>query len=183
MDPYYTSQIGRLFLWVGTRKATACLTQPPRRAKLQEVTSRQEKPLWQCPLCGNLFVTRNMRHSCGRFRLSDHFEGKDAVVREMFDLYLSEFRRFGPVRVIPQKTRIVFQVCVRFAGVVTRKRWLEASFWLTRRVESPIFHRIEFIPPHYHLYSFRLRTASHIDDRLRELLKEAYANGCQESLG
>ena len=28
----------------------------------------QHKPLWTCPKCGHSFVTRNIWHSCNRYR-------------------------------------------------------------------------------------------------------------------
>ena len=37
--------------------------------------------LWRCPKCGHRFVTRNIWHSCGHYRLADHFEGKASLVR------------------------------------------------------------------------------------------------------
>lgn len=27
------------------------------------------RPLWRCPKCGHRFVTKNMWHSCGRYRI------------------------------------------------------------------------------------------------------------------
>ena len=39
------------------------------------MATRKKKPLWTCPKCRHKFVTRNMWHSCGRFRVTDHFKG------------------------------------------------------------------------------------------------------------
>ncbi|MGH9972245.1 MAG: hypothetical protein ACREBG_31245 [Pyrinomonadaceae bacterium] len=46
-------------------------------------------------------------------------------------------RACGPVRTIPQKTRVVFQVRVRFAGCYPRKSHLLCGFALPRRVTIP----------------------------------------------
>jgi hypothetical protein len=75
-----------------------------------------------------------MWHSCTRYRVDDHFTGKDPIVRKLFDRYLALVRRCGPVTVYAQKTRIVFQNRVRFAGAAPRNRWLEGRLWLKRRV-------------------------------------------------
>ncbi len=39
-------------------------------------------------------------------------------------------RACGPVTVYAQKSRIVFQARVRFAGAVVHNEWLEATLWL-----------------------------------------------------
>jgi hypothetical protein len=46
-------------------------------------------------------------------------------------------RASGPVTVYAQKTRIVIQARVRFAGAVVRQRWLDAALWLKRRIAHP----------------------------------------------
>ncbi len=42
-------------------------------------------------------------------------------------------RSCGPVTVYAQKTRIVIQARVRFAGAVVRQQWLDAALWLNGR--------------------------------------------------
>jgi hypothetical protein len=65
----------------------------------------EKKPLWTCPQCGHSFVTRNMWHSCGRYDLESHFEGRDGQVRETFDRLVEAAQKCGPVTVYAQKTR------------------------------------------------------------------------------
>ena len=62
-------------------------------------------------------MTRNLWHSCIRLRLADHFRGKDPIVRQLFNRFRALVRG-GPVTVYAQKTWIVSQVRVRFAGAV-----------------------------------------------------------------
>ena len=81
-----------------------------------------QRPLWECPACGQRFVTRNMSHSCGHYSLDEQFEGADARVREVFDALLRAVQELGPVHVYAQKTRIVFQTRGRFVAVTPRKR-------------------------------------------------------------
>ncbi len=140
----------------------------------------KKRPLWTCPRCGHRFVTRNLWHSCTRYRIADHFKGKDPIVRQLYKHYVAIVRGFGPVTVFAQKTRIVFQARVRFAGAVVRKHWLEGGLWLKRRAEHPLFHRIEKIPPHNYIYTFRLTKPEDLDEELVALLREAYAVGQQE---
>jgi hypothetical protein len=76
------------------------------------------KPLWRCGKCGHRFVTRNLWHSCGRYRLADHFKGKPRTLRQTFNRFVGLARASGPVTVYAQKTRSVIQARVRFAGAV-----------------------------------------------------------------
>jgi hypothetical protein len=118
-----------------------------------------------------------MPHSCGNFRLADHFRRCDPAVRRTFDAVRAEIRRCGPVTVYAQKTRIVFQGEMRFGGCVVRRDALDLGLVLVRRAEHPLLRRVETIPPRYHVHSFRLTAAGQIDRALRALLREAYRIG------
>ena len=143
----------------------------------------QKRPLWTCPTCKHAFVTRNIWHSCRRYPLSYYFKDKEPVVRELFDRYLALVKEFGPVILSPVKTGIAFQVRVRFAGATPRKRWLTCGLWLKRRVNHPLFYRIESVTPRDHIHHFRLTRLRDLRDKeLRALLREAYAVGCQEHI-
>ena len=135
------------------------------------------KPLWKCPQCGHRFVTKNMWHSCGSHRLRDHFRGKDPAVRRLFETFRMIVRECGPVTIYAQKTRIVFQGTVRFAGAMPRKRWLDVALWLTQRHDHPALHKIEFIPLNAYSHHFRIRSSSEFDAAFRRLVRDAYAIG------
>jgi hypothetical protein len=132
------------------------------------------RPLWRCPRCGHRFVTRNLWHSCGRHRLADHFTGKPANLRATFRRWVAVARSCGPVTVYAQKTRIVIQARVRFAGAVVRREWLDAGLWLKRRVTHPKVCRIEDFGKLGYGVHFRLTAPADIDRRLEALVREAY---------
>jgi len=140
----------------------------------------KKRPLWTCSRCGHRFVTRNMWHSCGRYRVADHFKGTDPLVRQLFRRFRTLVQKCGPVTMYAQKTRIVFQTRARFTGVATRKHWLDGAVWLKRRLEHPRFYRIETIPPGDYIHRFRLTKLSEIDSELEKFVREAYAVGCQQ---
>ena len=143
----------------------------------------KKKPLWKCPQCGHRFVTRNMWHSCSRYRLTDHFKGKTPFIRALFNRFRAVIQMCGPVTVYAQKTRIVFQTRARFAGCVTRKDWLDCGLWLKRRVEHPRFRKIESILDRDYIHHFRLTKLEDLDDEyLVAFIREAYAVGRQEPL-
>jgi hypothetical protein len=135
----------------------------------------QRRRLWRCPKCGHRFVTRNLWHSCGRYRLADHFAGKAPGLRRVFRAWLSAARACGPVTAYAQKTRIVMQVRVRFAGAVVYRDWLDATLWLKRKATHPRLRRVEDFGRLGYGLHFRLEAPEQVDAALRALMREAYA--------
>jgi hypothetical protein len=56
--------------------------------------------------------------------LDHHFRNRDAVVREIYDRLATAVQSIGPVIILPEKTRIAFQVPMSFAQVTPRQKWL-----------------------------------------------------------
>ena len=138
--------------------------------------------LWHCKKCGRDFANRNQSHACGRYDLKHHFQGKRPEIRALFDEVVAAVRALGPVRVLPEKTRIAFQVRMSFAQVTPRAHWLDGHLVLARRLEHPRFRRIQTISPRNHVHFFRLTAPGEIDAEFRAWLAEAYAVGEQRHL-
>ena len=138
-------------------------------------------PLWQCPRCGHRFVTKNLWHSCVRVSLADHFRGKPPARRKTWNQWLATARACGPVTAYAQKTRIVIQARVRFAGAVVRDGYLDAGLWLRRRIEHPRLWRVQDLGKLGYGHHFRLEKPSDIDGALQSLMAEAYLIGIQQS--
>lgn len=140
------------------------------------------RPLWTCEACGRAFANRNQRHACGRLDLARHFAGREPVVREIHEAFVAAIRKFGPVKVLPEKTRIAFQVRMSFAQLTPRKAHATGHLVLARRAEGGPFTKVETISARNHVHHFRLDDPSQVDARLRRFLEEAYAVGRQEHL-
>ena len=79
--------------------------------------------LWRCPKCDRDFANRNQTHTCAALHsLEHHFEGKPPEIRQLFDRLRAMVESIGPVRVLPEKTRIAFQARMSFAQVTARTR-------------------------------------------------------------
>jgi hypothetical protein len=141
-----------------------------------------ERPLWQCPRCQRRFANHNQSHFCGKHDLETHFEGKPAGIRAIFDAVLAAAQRCGPVIVLPEKTRIAFQVRMSFAQVTPRSQCVDGHVVLARRFEHPRFRRIDTISIRNHVHHFRLTSVSDIDSEFEAWLAEAYAVGQQRHL-
>lgn len=139
-------------------------------------------PLWRCPKCGRKFANRNQSHACGRHTLAHHFTGKPREIRALYDRIVKLIRAIGPVRVLPEKTRIAFQVRMSFAQITPRQRWLDGHVVLARRYEHPRFRRVETFSPRNHLHAFRVMSHDDLDAEFVSWLREAYAVGEQRHL-
>lgn len=89
---------------------------------------------------------------------------------------------FGPVTVLPEKTRIAFQVRMSFAQVTPKQGVLDGHFVLARRVENSVFRKIDTISLRNHVHHFRLTRPEDITPAIRAYAKEAYGLGRQEHL-
>jgi len=138
--------------------------------------------MWECPRCRRSFANRNQSHACGTYELEHHFAGTDANVRLAFERIVGSIQELGPVTVLPEKTRIAFQVRMSFAVVMPRKRWLDGHVVLARRCEHPRFTKIDYISPRNLVHHFRIVDPSEVDDEVRAWLAEAYAVGEQRHL-
>ena len=143
--------------------------------------SRATAPLWTCGQCGRAFANRNQSHACGRWTLDPHFTGKAPIVRDIYERFLAMLERVGPVTVLPEKTRIAFQVRMSFAQLTLRREWALGHFVLARRVEDPLFTKIESFSPRNHAHHFRVGAPDEVD-ALEPYAREAYAVGRQEHL-
>ncbi|HKP38215.1 MAG TPA: DUF5655 domain-containing protein [Pyrinomonadaceae bacterium] len=145
-------------------------------------SQKKVAPLWRCPECGRAFANRNQTHSCSNVSLESHFVGRSQKVRELFDALAGMIKACGPVRILPEKTRIAFQVRMSFIAVQVRRNYLIGHFVFARRLEHPRFSRVETFSPRNHLHAFRLDSLTELDDEFVAWVREAYAVGEQKQL-
>ena len=138
--------------------------------------------LWQCPKCRRRFANRNQSHACAKSDLAHHFKDKAPEIRALFDEVVAVVRAIGPVQVLPQKTRIAFQVRMSFAQITPKSRWLDGHVVLSRRLKHPRIRQIQTISPRNHVHVFRIASPNDIDAEFRSWLREAYAVGEQRHL-
>ena len=138
--------------------------------------------MWQCPACQRQFANRNQSHSCGRHDLKSHFQGKSPGVRRLYQLLLTRVRQCGPVLILPEKTRIAFQVRMSFAAIHIQSSKIIGHLVLAHRHDQPCFHRIDSISPHNHVHHFRLEKPEDLNAALCRFIEKAYAVGEQKHL-
>ena len=122
-------------------------------------------PLWKCSKCRRFFANPNQSHFCSRYTLREHLTGKSQHAITLFQEFTRLVKRCGPVRVVPEKTRIAFQVRMSFAAVSLRRDRIVGHIVLARRLENPRFTKIECISPRSHVHSFCFHTPEELDTR------------------
>ena len=138
--------------------------------------------LWQCPNCKRPFANINQSHFCSRITLREHLAGKTPLGVTLFREFAKLVKRCGPVRVIPEKTRIAFQVRMSFAAVSLRRDRIVGHVVLARRLENPRFTKVETISPRNHVHSFCFTSCAQMDNEVLSWLREAYRVGQQKHL-
>jgi hypothetical protein len=143
-----------------------------------KVTTR----LWRCRRCRRRFANRNQSHAWGRWDLQHHFRDKPKEIRELYDAFVAAVRGIGRVIIVPEKTRIAFQVRMSFAQVTPRRKWLDGHVVLSHVALSRHFRTVQTISPKNHVHTFRITTRSDLDSEMISWLREAYAVGEQRHL-
>jgi hypothetical protein len=139
-----------------------------------------DRPLWPCPSCGRTFAAPRQTHTCAALgTLEELFLGCDPHVRPTFDRVLEIVREFGPVEVLPEKTRIALHVRISFAALIPRRRWLDGHVILDHVARSHRFRRVEVYSPRNVLHAFRLRSPHEVDGEVASWLELAYRVGQQ----
>lgn len=121
-----------------------------------------------------------MWHSCGKFSLKDLFAKSDPHVPQLFREFARMVRTCGPVHMIPQKTRVVFQVRMRFAGASPRKSHLMCAFILPREIKSDRFQKVEKYGPRSYAHYLPVHCEAELDADVARWLREAYRRGEQK---
>jgi hypothetical protein len=135
--------------------------------------------MWKCRKCGRHFANRNQSHFCSSYTLREHLAGKGPSAIALFREFAKLVKRCGPVRVVPEKTRIAFQVRMSFAAVSLRRNRIVGHVVLARRLENPRFTKIETISPRNHVHCFCFRSRKELDREVLGWLREAYRVGQQ----
>jgi len=147
--------------------------EPARRVISAERKSKPQKGMWACPECGHRFLHRNRTHSCGNYRIEDHFKGTSETARKLFEAFRKKISMTAPVTVYAQKTGIIFHLRHRFALAVARKSWIDVALCLWKPRKHPTLRKIEYFGGRCHRHWFRISRASDMDREFLKLLKES----------
>jgi hypothetical protein len=107
-------------------------------------------------------------------RVADHFQGRDPILRRIYDRLLVAARRLGPVEEDPKKTSIHVNRVSAFAGVATRKAALIVTLKSETDVPSPrIVKHLRSSARRWYL-EVRLDSPGDVDAEFIRWLKRSY---------
>ena len=109
------------------------------------------------------------------FTVKAHFEGKDAVVRQIYNRILKGCQEFGKVIEEPKKTSIHLVRTTAFAGVATRKSAIVLTIKSDLDLDSPRIHKSEQTSARRFHHEVKLTAPADVDTELIAWLKEGYA--------
>lgn len=104
----------------------------------------------------------------------DHLQGKDPVVSKMYYLLIEKLQKFGSLKIEPKKTSIHLGNRFGFAGVYTRRNYINLEMHLNYRLTGERIRKVEMASPNRFHHTIKLISEKDIDKELLTWLKQAY---------
>jgi predicted transport protein len=108
-------------------------------------------------------------------RESDHFIGKDLIVKKLYKHLTSELLKFGFLRIEPTKAGIAFHNHSQFANIVVRPSYLNVEFKLNRFIDDPErFVKVLRVGDKQFSHTVQLSEEQDLTDDCLAWIREAY---------
>lgn len=104
----------------------------------------------------------------------DHLQGKAEVVTDMYEKLIAALQKFGPLKIEPHKTSIHLGNRFGFAGVYTRKDYINLEVHLNYKLQSKRVAKVEQASANRFHHTIKLSAPKEIDKELLTWLKQAY---------
>jgi hypothetical protein len=130
--------------------------------------------MWTCSNCKRKFKLEDQWHSCYVIEVDSHFKNKSEKVRLLFDLLVTEMKKFGPLVVIAVKSAIVFKAGSNFASVKIKKEHIDLEFQISRELELFPITVVARLSKNRVVHATTIDEIEQIDEFLISLLKESY---------
>jgi hypothetical protein len=116
----------------------------------------------------------NQINSTTAHSIESHFNGKDPVVRKVYDAILKVAKAWGPVSEEAKKTSIHLVRKSAFAGVATRKAYLILTVKSKTELESErIFRREQASSSRWHS-EIKVESPAAVDGELKTWLRNSF---------
>ena len=104
----------------------------------------------------------------------NHLEDKEPVVTEIYERLIAELQKFGPLKIEPKKTSIHLGNRFGFAGVYTRKNYINLEVHLSHKLTSKRVSKVEQASANRYHHTIKLTAPNEVDGELLDWLKDAY---------
>ena len=135
--------------------------------------------MWTCPKCKHKFYNKNQSHSCGNYTIEDFLNGKKEKAVELFNYFLSEYRKIGEFELHPVKTRVALLTKMRFCSInKLGKDFIDVHFVLTKPYEDNLcFYRIENLADRFFVHHLKIYNKADINSEVKKFMELAYDTG------
>jgi len=103
-----------------------------------------------------------------------HLEGKEPVVSQIYERLICELQKFGPIKIDPKKTSIHLSNRFGFAGVYTRRDYINLEVHLNYKLTGNRIGKAEQASANRFHHTIKLMSPDDIDGDLLSWLKQAY---------
>jgi len=140
--------------------------------------------MWTCPKCKQKFVNINQWHSCSQNTVDKFLANRTKKALELYNHFISEFKKIGDFELHPAKTRIALNKKMRFASINRLgKDCLDAHLVFIERFDETLcFHKIDEVTKRAFVHHFRLYRKEDLTDELKKYMKMAYKIGTRQHL-
>src|ERR1700760_1993963 len=104
----------------------------------------------------------------------DHLKGKEPAVTAIYEKLIAALQKFGPLKIEPKKTSIHLGNRFGFAGVYTRKNYINLEVHLKSKLKSDRVNKVEQASANRFHHTIKLSSQKDVDKELLGWLKEAY---------
>ena len=104
----------------------------------------------------------------------DHLTGKEQIVTKIYEKLIAELQKFGQLKIEPHKTSIHLGNRFGFAGLYTRKDYINLEVHLNYKLTSKRVSKVEQASANRFHHTIKLASVKDIDKELLTWLKEAY---------
>jgi F0F1-type ATP synthase delta subunit len=105
---------------------------------------------------------------------ADHLKDKEPVVTAIYEKLIQEIQKFGNLKIEPKKTSIHLGNRFGFAGVYTRKNYINIELHLKNKLTSKRVSKVEQASPNRFHHTIKVSTPKEVNKELLGWLKEAY---------
>jgi hypothetical protein len=105
---------------------------------------------------------------------ADHLVSKEPVVSVIFDALIEKLHAFGELKIEPKKTSIHLVNRFAFAGVYTRKDYINLEFQLSHKLIGKRILKVEQVSANRFHHTVKISSTKELDRELLGWLKDAY---------
>jgi hypothetical protein len=135
--------------------------------------------MWACPKCKHKFYNTNQSHSCGSYTVADFLKGKPETAIDLFNYFISEYKKIGHFEIHPVKTRVALLTKMRFCSInKIGVNYINVHLVFTQPYTNDLcFYKIDNLEDRFFIHHLKINNKSDINKEVRKYMALAYEIG------